>query len=111
MRIILIGLFVFISSICVAQKEFDCKAFLAKEIKDETPEQVIKECQNFLYCGLDNTDMKLFVQPPAIKSIMANAANNKEQLTYGYILKEIQQYTESEDYKEFKKLPKQPVQK
>ncbi|WP_276131653.1 hypothetical protein [Polluticoccus soli] len=111
MRISLIGLFVFMSSACFAQQEFDCKAFLAQEIKDETPEQVMKECQNFLHCGLDNTDMTLFVQPAAIASIRVDATNKKEQLTYGYILKQIQQFTEAEDYKKFKKLPKQQAPK
>lgn len=108
MKTVLIALFVFAATASAAQEEFDCKAFLAKEVKDEKPEDIIKECQNFLHCGLDNTDMKLFVQPPAIASIMMNAANNKEQLTYGYILREVQKFTESKEYKEFKKMPKQP---
>ncbi|MCD6065113.1 MAG: hypothetical protein K0R82_3024 [Flavipsychrobacter sp.] len=101
---------IFITTACSAQKEFDCSAFLAKEITDETPEKIIKECQNFLNCGLDNTDMKLFVQPPAIASLMTKAANDKERLTYGYILRHVQEFTNQKDYKEFKKQPKQ-VQK
>jgi hypothetical protein len=54
--------------------------------------------------------MKLFVQPPAIASLMTKAANDKERLTYGYILKHVQEFTNQKDYKEFKKQPKQ-VQK
>lgn len=102
MRYLVVILVLFIAQSARSQTIVGCEQLLAAQVGDETPENIVRNCENFIYCGVDSQDVYNCVKVQVMGMLIFEAREENPKYTYGDLLEKLKEYTAKPSYVAFK---------
>lgn len=102
MRYLVAFLFLFIAQSARSQAIVGCEQLMVTPVGDETAENIVKNCQNFIYCGIDSQDVYNCVKVQIMGMLIFEAKEENPKFTYGDLLEKLKEYTTRPSYVAFK---------
>jgi hypothetical protein len=106
MRYLIIFLLLFIAQSARSQTIVGCEQLLATPVGDETAENIVRNCGNFIYCGIDSQDVYNCVKVQVMGMLIFEAREENAKFTYGDLLEKLKEYTARPGYIAFKEKQK-----
>jgi hypothetical protein len=102
MRYLIVFVFLFAAQFSRAQSIVGCEQLLATPVGNETAEQIVSNCKNFIYCGVDSQDWFNCVKVQVMGMLIFEAKEENPKYTYGDLLEKLKEYTAKPSYVAFK---------